>query len=151
MYVVNLRKCLNIFPAVYVSSDDKKILRRAEKEGAIGILRPKELCGDTPNIPVYRHAFDSMPDAFGFVAVQANSPTVSERIIESVAKLIDLGHDEVITCHEDESIYGSVWGMSKARLYDYKDFYHPKPDVMIIDPSIDIHDLKDYNTALRAK
>jgi len=149
MFVENLRKCLKIFTAVYVSSDDKKILRRAEKEGAIGILRPKELCGDTPNIPVYRHAFEYMPDAYGFVAVQANSPNVNPKIIESVAKLIELGHEEVMTCHEDESIYGSVWGMSKARLYDYKDFYNPKPEALIIDPSLDIHTLQEYNQALR--
>lgn len=151
MFVENLRKCLNIFPAVYVSSDDKKILRRAEKEGAIGILRPKELCGDTPNIPVYRHAFEHMPDAYGFVAVQANSPGVSPKVIEYIAKLMELGHEEVMTCHEDESIYGSVWAMTKARLYDYKNFYDPKPEALVVDKSIDIHTLIEYNQALREK
>lgn len=149
MFVENLRKCLRIFPAVYVSSEDKKILKLAEREGAIGILRPEELLGDVPNINVYRHAFDYMPDAYAFVAVQANSPNVSPKVIEWCKKLIERGHEEVITCHEDESIYGSVWAMTKGRLYDYKDFYNPKPDVMIIDDSVDIHNLIDYNLALR--
>lgn len=149
MFVENLRKCLKIFPAVYVSSDDPKILKRAEKEGAIPILRGKALCGDTPNIPVYRHAFEYMPDATGFVAVQANSPNVNPKIIESIAKFIELGYEEVMTCHEDESIYGSVWGMTKARLYDYKDFYKPNPEALIVDSSIDIHTLQEYNQALR--
>ena len=123
----------------------------AESIGAIPILRGKDLCGDTPNIPVYRDAIRFMGDVDGIVAVQANSPTISINIIGLVKKIMEAGVSEVMTCHEGYSIYGSVWWLSRYKLQTYENFYHPKPDVLIVDPSTDIHSLADYELALKEK
>jgi CMP-2-keto-3-deoxyoctulosonic acid synthetase len=142
MFVINLRKCLKYFDDVWVSSDSDEILQIAVEEGAIGIKRGEELCGDTPNIPVYRHAMEHM-DCDAFIAVQANSPTIDEKIIKLSKDIITLGTQEVMTS-QDGKLYGSVWGMTKERLDNYGDPYKPTPDVLIVDNSLDCHTKEDY-------
>ena len=150
MFLVNTKKCLELFDSVYVSSDSREILKQAEEIGAIPILRSEELCGDIPNIPVYQHALRIMPkDIQGIVAVQANSPTVPSGVIEKVKILMNEGAKEVMTCHPDHELYGSVWGISRDTLNSYTDFYNPQPVVRIIDHSIDIHTSADYVRALK--
>jgi len=86
MFLVNVEKCLRVFDDVYVSSDSEEILKITKDAGAKPILRGVELCGDTPNIPVYRHAIEQMGDVDGIVAVQANSPTIPAEIIRRTKK-----------------------------------------------------------------
>lgn len=148
MFVVNLKKCLKIFKKVYVSTESPKIAIIARRFGAVVILRDKKLCGDTPNIPVYKHAVRNMSICEGIVAVQANSPTIEPRIIEDVKLLMERGYNEVMTCDKNYGIYGSVWALSKKRLKRYGDPYKPKPEVLIKDLSKDIHNLEDYQEAL---
>lgn len=150
MFLWNVEKCVKLFDKTYVSSNSKKILKLAKQAGAIPIKRPKELCGDTPNIPVYRHAINRMKEKpKAIVAVQANSPTIERSIISTVKNLIGKrnNHKEIMTCHQDRSIYGSVWAMKIGRLREYKDFYNPEPDILVIDESIDIHNKKDFKDA----
>lgn len=145
MFLVNTKKCLKIFDKVYVSSDDRKILKQAQQAGAIPIMRDRKLCGDTPNIPVYQHAMAKMKD--DFVAVQANSPTVNIELIKTVKEFLD-NYDEVMTCHKDYSIYGSIWAIKQSKLKNYKNCYKPKPSILLVDESIDIHTQEDYENAL---
>ena len=145
--MVNVRKCLELFKYVYVSSDDLKILTEAQSVGAIPILRGESLCGDTPNIPVYKHALTFMANPKYLVAVQANSPTIKPEIIKKVAKKLRW-NKEVMTCDENKKIYGSVWGLKVSKLKNYGDPYGPKPSLLIFDPSTDIHTEEDYKKAL---
>ena len=148
MFVVNLKKCLRIFDKTYVSTDSPKIAIIARRYKAIPILRGKKLCGDTPNIPVYKHAIKRMSRCDGIVAVQANSPTIKQSIIEDVKILMEKDYDEIMTCDENYKIYGSVWGITIKRLKKYGDPYKPKPGILIKDLSKDIHLLTDYQEAL---
>lgn len=141
MYQWNLEKCLMVFDEVFISSDDNIILEKAISMGAFAITRPKELLEAT-NIACYQHAMKYI-DADAFVAVQVNSPEVSIRKIKWVKDLLELGHSEVKTCHEDKTDYGSIWGMTKERLKDYPDPYKACPSFWIIDKSIDIHTVED--------
>lgn len=146
MYLHQTLKCLSLFKEVYVSSDDDDILEDISLYGAIPIKRSSDLCGDVPNIPVYLHALDFINT--GFIAVQVNSPSISNKTIVDVIQLMQLGFNEVMTCHPDYSLYGSVWAMTKERLLNYKDPYKPTPEVLVVDNSIDIHTLDDYNKAI---
>jgi molybdopterin-guanine dinucleotide biosynthesis protein A len=147
MFLVNVEKCLKLFKHVYVSSDDLSILAQAEKAGAKPIMRNESLCGDCPNIPVYQQALLYMPKVKGIVAVQANSPTIKEEVIKKVIKLIKK-NNEVMTCHRDGDIYGSVWAIKTHILQNYGDPYKPYPNEVVIDNSIDIHTESDYQLAL---
>ena len=149
MFQWNVEKCLTIFKKVYVSSDNEFILSRSVQIGASPIKRPIELCDDVANVPVYLHAYKEMmvkPDII--VAVQANSPTTKMWLIKEAKELMEKrNYEELITCHPDYSIYGSIWAMTAFRLEHYEeicgDFHHHKPDALLVDPSIDIHDYKD--------
>ena len=144
MFLWNVQKLLRIVPRVYVSSDDPWILDEAEWAGAIPIKRPPELCGETPNIPVYQHALGFMNGVDGIIAVQANSPTIDSHLIEIAKELLLAGFKEIMTMHENRSIYGSIWALSKNRLKTYGDPYNPKPDVLLLDTSIDVHTSEDF-------
>ncbi len=150
MFLHNVDKCLGIFDRVYVSSDSDEILDWADSRGAIGIKRPKELCGDTPNILVYKHAIMFMDDVDAIVAVQANSPTILPIIIKDVKDAMKT-HQEAMTVHPNGKIYGSVWGITREKLATYRDtydYYNPTPEYVIKDLSIDIHTMQDFSTAL---
>lgn len=150
MFLVNTKKCLEIFDKVYVSSDDDNIIKTAMAIGALGIKRGEDLAGDVPNIPVYRHAMERMGGCDGLIAVQGNSPTIKPAVIRFVKKLMEMGIKEVMTCHSNYSLYGSVWAMTKERLEKYEDPRKPTPQVLVLDPSIDIHTDLDYKVALTA-
>jgi len=141
MYQWNLEKCLLVFDEVFVSSDDDKILEKAKEVGAFELRRPKELLEAT-NIDCYKYIM-KFTDADAFVAIQANSPELSVRKIKWAKDLLQLGHNEIKTCHEDKTDYGSIWGMTKERLKDYSDPYKANPSFWIIDKSIDIHFIED--------
>lgn len=149
MFLWNVEKCVDIFDKVYVSSDDDDILDWADSRGATAIKRPEELCGDTPNIPVYQHAIEFMGDVDAIVAVQANSPTVSRDVIEKIKMAMEI-YSEAMTVHQNGRIYGSVWGLTKDRLKSYKtkqSYYDPQPEYVVYDLSIDIHNKADYELA----
>lgn len=143
MFLVNVKKCHKIFDRTYVSSDSVEMLEQAVNEGAIAIKRPKSLCGDVPNMEVYQHAIRYIDEDI-IVAVQANSPTIESNSIKQVKRIIEMGFNEVITCHEDYSIYGSIWALTKDRIRNYIDPYKPTPEVLIVDKSVDVHTLSDY-------
>jgi len=143
----NLDKCLKIFDKTYVSSENPEILRLAELLGAIPIKRPKRLCGDTPNIPVYQHAVKKMGKVDAIVAVQANSPTIETQLIKTAKYSLIKGSKEVKTCHKNGEHYGSIWGMTIDKLNNYNNPYVSLPESLITDESIDIHTKNDYSRA----
>jgi len=158
MFIWNLEKCKELFSQVYVSSDSDFILKLAESHGAIAIKRDASLCGDCPDIPVYQHAIQYMPGCKAIVAVHANNPTIEKDLIRTVKQIVELGVPEVMTSkpivghadyHKQSSdIYGSIRGISKERLKHYPDPYKPRPEVMVVDHSIEIETQEDFNAAL---
>lgn len=159
MFLVNVEKLLKVFGECYVTSDSYSMLKLAEEAGAKTIWRDEKLCGDTPNIPVYQYCLNHMGDVDGIVAVQACSPNLDTKLMVTAKGLMELGYDEVMTCHplqhsanyHDQSakIMGSLWGISAEKLRRYPNPYKPTPDVLMVDNSIDIHLESDYLLALR--
>lgn len=144
MWQINAKKCLRLFKEVYISTDSEDIANDARYIGAIPIKRGKELCGDTPNIEVYKHALQYI-NADKIVAVQANSPQLNISIIKDIRDLMERGYNEIMTCHRDFSIYGSVWALTRDLIEDHPDPFNPMPEVLFVDDSIDIHTKEDYN------
>lgn len=155
MFQWNLEKCLKIFKKVYVSSEWDYILNLANNLGAIPIKRPLELC-NTSNISVYQHVLKEMmvkPDII--VAVQANSPTIKWHLIQLTKDIMERHNVvELMTCHPDGRIYGSIWALQTWTLEhweDYKSFRDNHTDIYITDPSVDIHTYYDFKKALQVK
>lgn len=159
MFVWNLEKALQVFGECYVSSDSRKILRIARRNGAKAIKRPKYLCGETPNIPCYQHAFRQMDNPHAIVAIQANSPTLDVELLIKTREIMALGVDELMSCHaltqsdnyheQGAKIYGSIWAITAKRLKHYPDPLKPKPDVLIVDNSVDIHTQEEFDAAVK--
>jgi CMP-N-acetylneuraminic acid synthetase len=153
----NLEKCLDMFERVYVSSDSDEILDFARSFGAIGIKRGKDLCGETPDIPVYQHALKHMlldGEVSAVVAVHVDTPDIPDQLIDDVALMLEIGYEEVMTCHPMEDtedyhnrsnrVFGSVRGLSCDRLMNYGDPYKPQPDVLLVDETVEIQTPEDY-------
>jgi len=144
----NVEKGLKLFDKMYVSSDYDYILDKSSQLGAIPIKRTDPQLLECPNIDYYKWCYQFMEEPDIIVALQVNSPTLDIKAIEKVIKLMEMGCQEVKTCHKDYTDYGSVWAMTKERLFNYEDPYHAKPDAWIVERSIDIHSIKDLNKAL---
>jgi CMP-N-acetylneuraminic acid synthetase len=158
MFIWNLRKCLRVFEHVYVSSDSYEILQLASKEGAIAIHRGEELCGDVPDIPVFAHALKHMdPKVDAIVAVHANNPTIDRNLIAIAKKCLEMGVPEAMSCHpmtkerkknykkQGNLVNGSIRGMTRERLENYPDPYHPNPEMLFVDYSLEIETPEDFN------
>lgn len=155
MFVWNLEKCLALFDKVYISSDYDFILQESKKRGAIPIQRPAELCqSNVPNIPVYQHALQFMEKADIIVAVKADSPTTKPEIIQRIKELMEkYDYNEIMTAYtiqgyEDKNcLYGSVWALKRERLENYPDPWKPEPELLLVDPAVDIHTEEDFKKA----
>ena len=140
---------------MYVSSDYDFILEESRKLGAIPIERPAELCqNNVPNIPVYQHALQFMDKPDIIVAVKADSPTTRPEIIKRIKELMEqYDYNEIMTAYpvrgyEDKNcLYGSVWALKREKLENYPDAWKPEPEVLIVDPAVDIHTEEDFKKA----
>lgn len=146
MFEHNVRKGVEIFDKMYVSSDDTILLNRSEQMGAIPILRTNPKLMDAPNISYYKHALQFMSNPDAIVAIQVNSPTVNKELITKVKKMM-LMFNEIKTCDLYGADYGSIWAMTIDRLNNYGDPYNAKPDVWVVDTSVDIHTAEDLYKA----
>ncbi|MEM7429679.1 MAG: acylneuraminate cytidylyltransferase family protein [Pseudomonadota bacterium] len=111
--------------AVYVSSDDARILDIATDAGARTISRPAPLADDaTPKIEAIRHAHEWLgreeqiePEII--VSVQANSPEMSARDLDrAVARLKELGAWEVFSIDENDAMNGAIRALRTHCLYN---------------------------------
>ena len=126
------------------------MLDEAQKLGADPHLRSSELRGnDVPSVPIFLSIINDFPSYSHIINVQANSPNVSEQVIYNsgaIAKKLSI--NEILTMYSDHSINGSVWGISKKRLENYGDFYIHSPDVLLLDDSVDVHTIDEFNRAI---
>lgn len=149
VFVWNLEKALRIFTAVYFSSDSEEMLKIAAGKGAIAIRRPADLAADNvPNIPVFQHAFEQMDSPDMIVSLQANSPTLPEKLIGQALKIMKTaGIQELVTIDKNLKVHGSIWAIKRERLLNYGDPYEYKAEVFLRDDSTDIHTAEDFAKA----
>jgi len=151
-----VEKGIEVFGNCYISADDDCILKPAAKIGAIPIKRPPELL-EAPNIPIFQHAWQFMGNPDVIVFIQTCSPTLDIRYLKMAKAIMENGCGELMSVHpmaasddyhaQHWHIYGSIWAMTSQRLLNYPDPYRPQPEVLLVDPSVDIHNLKDFKEA----
>ena len=146
----NLNKILSTGIKVYFDSDSEELLSHSEKLGAIPHLRPNHLLGhDIPSVPIFKQLYKDFPlNTAPLLNIQANSPNIPLELIEKAIYILNnLSFDELLTIYPNLKINGSLWGFSSKRLFNYGDPYVHKPDVLLIDESIDVHIVEEYKTA----
>lgn len=152
LFTHNLSKMIDLGLEPILDSDDQEILDQAEQLGALPHFRAADLHGpDVPTLPIVKAAFEALaiPGPTCAVIVQANSPNLQVGTLERAIAIIgSTPVDEVMSAFPDGTHNGSVWAVSHERLVDYGDPYQHRPDVLLVDDSIDIHDAAELQQAL---
>jgi|GEM_PF-3169671 len=152
MFLRNLQKMIDLGLEPILDSDDDEILRLAQDAGATPHARDSALHGpDVPTLPIVKAAFEGLGIASptAAVIVQANSPNLRmATLIQATDIIANTSVDEVMSAFPDRTHNGSVWAVSHERLFDYGDPYQHRPDVLLVDDSVDIHDAADLQRAL---
>jgi len=146
----NLEKFLKLSIPIYFDSDDEVLLERARDMGAFVRKRPEELCGlNVPSVPIFQDILKGLSEKpKAILNFQANSPNCSKNVLEQcLAVARNVPFSELLTVYPDRRNNGSVWGFSFDRLINYGDPYVHCLDVLIVDDSIDIHTIDDFNEA----
>lgn len=151
LFLRNLEKIVELGLAPILDSDDDEILSLAERAGAVPHYRDPKLHGpDVPTLPIVKAAFEALevPAPTCAVIVQANSPNLRVATIEQTVAIVRYTPvDEVMSALPDRSHNGSVWAVSHRRLLDYGDPYVHRPDVLVVDDSVDIHNAAELEQA----
>ena len=158
MLLWNIEKGLSISKNYFFNSDDEEMINLAKKKGLKIIKREKRLRGDEiPSRLIFKNCLKRMPKKIdGILHIQANSPNLDIKLIRSALKILQLNNiNELLTCDENYNQYGSLWGITKKRIQKYNmnknihDRKVIKPDCYLVDKSIDIHTIKDFNLSLK--
>lgn len=115
---------------VAVSSDSEEILTVARRAGAVGVLRPRMIAGDTASSEsAWIHALDALEAEFGrcdrVVALQATSPVREPGDVSAALEMFDRdGLDSLLSVSEVEDFFS--WridcnGVAQAVNYDWRD------------------------------
>ena len=100
-YPINLAKKISKIKKIFVSSDDKKILKIAKKYGAETILRPKSISRDNSSeIKAWKHAIYYLikkKEKFdNFICLPCTSPLRTKKDIYSAIKKIKKKNDIIL-------------------------------------------------------
>jgi len=158
MFLWNLEKGISITKDYYFNSDDEEMINLAKKLGLKIIKRERTLLG--PEIPsrlIFKSCFKKIPkNVDGILHVQANSPNLKKNLIIRALNMMKLdGIEEILSCDKNYNQYGSVWGITRKRIKQYNmnkrihDRKVIKPDCLLVDDSIDIHNIRDLKLSLK--
>jgi sialic acid synthase SpsE/spore coat polysaccharide biosynthesis protein SpsF (cytidylyltransferase family) len=147
-YAIQTAKRSKILDNIYVSTDSEEIGTYARKMGVEVIKRGPELCGETPLLKVFHHAYQSVysEDISYIVGLQPDNPDRSINIDEAIHYGLDSDLDLVHSVNSEGKVNGSFW-MIKASFLKEKRFDFKVRTVM--DPCTNIHTEEDLLTAHR--
>lgn len=100
-YSINLAKKNKKIKKIFVSSDDKKILKISRKYGAEIILRPKSLSRDnSPELSAWKHAINFLKEKGenfdNFISLPCTSPLRNSKDINNALQKVNKKKDLVI-------------------------------------------------------
>ena len=132
----------DLIDKIYVSTDSKKITKLAKKMKVGVIKRPKKLCGETPILDVYKHAYQKLIKKEKLkiiVGLQPDHPdrTITADKVISIFKKRKL--DALFSCDEKKIKNGSYYLMTK-NILEGKSI---KKKFTILDNCTNIHFLSD--------
>ena len=127
-----------IIKNTYVSSESKTVLSYAKKIGLKIIHRPKNLCGETPIIDVYKHAYSKLKKKFNIKAVvglQPDHPDRNLNIDKVINKFLSKKIDFLYSIDQKRKKNGAHYILSK-KILDGKNI---KKKTFVIDNCTNIH------------
>ncbi len=145
-YTINYAKKSSFINDIYVSTDQQKIKEYCQTLGIKTIHRPIDLCGETPIIDVYRHAYMQLKDKLEIKTMIGLQPDHPDRtlILDDVIKLFQKKQvHELTSCELNKKKNGAHYILSKEVLLG-KD---PLTTYQIIDDCTNVHFKEDLKIA----
>lgn len=113
---------------IFLSSDSNEVLNIGKQFGATGILRPKEISGDTSSSESgWLHGLDAVEELLGEVdwvfAPQVTSPLRDSSDVRLSIELAKTGkYDSIFSCNvlEDFFVWQEFKGVMKSLNYDWR-------------------------------
>ena len=133
-------------PDIIVSTESSDVISLAIKNGALGMMRSKKLCGDTEVVDVYLDVINNITKEYDLVVcLQPDNPNRSHSFDECIKYMIDNNYDDLITVNPNYKRSGSV------RIFKFE--YLKRGQVSkrlgcIKDEAIDIHYQEDLEKAI---
>ena len=129
---------------IYVSTNSKKISNLMKKYKVPVIKRSLKLCGETPIIDVYKHAFKKIKKtAKIIVGLQPDHPDRTQNIDNIIDSFIKKKADLLYSVYKNNIKNGAHYIMSKKVLMGAS----IKKKIKVIDDCTNIHFVKDLKRA----
>jgi len=133
---------------IFVSTDSEKIATFAKKMEVGVIRRPKKLCGETPIIDVYKHAYKNLKKKMNIKTIVGLQPDHPDRIIkvdEVINKFLSKKVDFLYSIDKKKNKNGAHYILSKRILNGKK----IDKKTYVVDNCTNIHFKKDLKKAER--
>ena len=126
-----------IIQNTYVSSESKTVLNYAKKIGLKTIHRPKNLCGETPIIDVYKHAYSKLKklNIKTIVGLQPDHPDRNLKLDKVLNKFLSKKADFLYSIDNKKKKNGAHYILSK-KVLEGKNI---KKKTFVIDNCTNIH------------
>ena len=127
-----------IIQNTYVSSESKTVLNYAKKIGLKTIHRPKNLCGETPIIDVYKHAYSKLKKKLNIktiVGLQPDHPDRNLKLDKVLNKFLSKKADFLYSIDNKKKKNGAHYILSK-KVLEGKNI---KKKTFVIDNCTNIH------------
>lgn len=135
-HTINYAKKSKLLDDIYVSSDDKKILKNSEILGCKSILRPKSLSKKTsPMNLVIDHFIKFLQKKnikfTGIVLLQPTSPFRPKKLLDKLIKIFKRRKSTIITVKkiDNEYLKGIIINKKKIRALNQKYFFQNTQDL----------------------
>jgi len=156
LFTWNLLKAIKITKNFYFNSYDESMVNVARSYRAKIIERDKRLLDDNvPSRVLFISSLKKMPKYIdAILSIQPNSPNLDPKLIQQCFSIMSNNNfNELLTCDKNYKIYGSIWGLSRKKIISsssnikIRDKNTQNPDCLILDESIDIHTISEFNKA----
>ena len=144
-YTINYARTSKQIAEIYVSTEDEGIETYCLRRGLNVIRRTPDLCGETPIIDVYRHAFRQIDDGHiaAIVGLQPDHPDRKLNLDGVIAKFLEEDLDHLFSKESDEQKNGAHYILSRAVLLGQA----PKKDAYVYDHCTNVHTKEDLEQA----
>lgn len=145
-YSLKIAKDCKLVDKIYVSTDSPAIADFAKEEGVSVIMRPIDLCGDTPIVDVYSHALNNIAEkeVEYIVGLQPDHPDRSIDLEKAIRYVLEKKFDDLISVDSCGFKNGSVRIMKAQALREKRISVNSGS---ILDKATNIHTLGDLKLA----
>lgn len=145
-YTIKTAKECSLVDKVYVSTNSLEIAEFARKEGVGVIMRPLELCADTPIVKVYYHALLNIEDKDirYIIGLQPDHPDRNIDLEQAIKYALEKNFDDLISVDSSGFKNGSLRIMKVEAL---KERRISENLGSVLDNATNIHTLNDLRLA----